>query len=412
MNNFHLNKALSNYITEPRDSEYNFVLGKQYEEIGHLSAAISFYIRACEYGSDPLLIYESMLRYSLCIEKQGNRDHSLKGLLLRAISILPTRPEAYFLLGKVYERTKEWHEAYTLSIIGDTIVNEVNEPLRTYIDYPGKYVFTFQKAISGWWIGLWDESIYLLRQLQKRKDIVEGYRKVIDNNISLIGRSYKKAIKYYDYFYNDLRFKFNNSDKIKENYSQCYQDMFVLTMHNGKREGRFIEIGCDDAYFNSNTALLEKEFGWTGVSIDINEDKIKKFKEKRSSYAIAIDALKIDFKTLLTENTYDYLQIDCEPAMTSFQVLKRIPLDRCKFAVITFEHDNYCDFDKSIKEKSRRYLESYGYKMVVNNISEDRYSDFEDWWIHPDLVDNNIVEKMICISDDIKKADLYIFDKL
>ncbi len=31
--------------------------------------------------------------------------------------------------------------------------------------------------------------------------------------------------------------------KIKENHSQAYQDLFVLTMLGGKKNGRYLEIG-------------------------------------------------------------------------------------------------------------------------------------------------------------------------
>ena len=217
---------------------------------------------------------------------------------------------------------------------------------------------------------------------------------------------------YHYSLHSKLLCKFNGSEKIIENYSQCYQDMFVLTMLNGKKNGVFLEIGCDDAYFNSNTALLEESFGWEGISIDIDPGKIEKFKKKRYSTAIAADGLEIDFSKILTETNYDYLQIDCEPASTSFKILQRIPFKNHRFAVITFEHDNYCDKDKSIKIKSRKYLESYGYKMIVNNIAEDRWSDFEDWYVHPDLVDPKIIEHMLCISDKVKKCDHYMLNKL
>jgi hypothetical protein len=83
-----------------------------------------------------------------------------------------------------------------------------------------------------------------------------------------------------------------------------------------------------------------------------------------------------------------------------------------KFAIITFEHDYAIDENKEIKGLSRRYLESFGYKMIVNNIAEDRFTDFEDWYVHPDLVDNKIIEKMLCISDDVKKADDYMLNRI
>ena len=53
-----------------------------------------------------------------------------------------------------------------------------------------------------------------------------------------------------------LRTKFNGSEKIERNYSQCYQDMFVLTMLNNPTHGTYLEIGSADPYYGNNTALL------------------------------------------------------------------------------------------------------------------------------------------------------------
>ena len=44
----------------------------------------------------------------------------------------------------------------------------------------------------------------------------------------------------------NLKYKFPGLNVIKENYSQTYQDMFVLTMLNGKQHGKFLEIGAQE----------------------------------------------------------------------------------------------------------------------------------------------------------------------
>ncbi len=410
MNNEKINKALNDLVYNPCDPMYNFILGYMYENAGQTTSAFSFYLRAAEFSDKDILSYEALLRCAVCLESAENRLHSLKGVLLRAISLMPKRPEGYCFLSKVYHACQNWHECYAMAVIGELATNE-DPKLMTDVGYFGKYVLTFQKMVSSWNIGLFDESISIMRKLDKRKDMTPHYTEQVKNNLYNYGRSYKRPTKYINLLYSQLKHKFAGSEDIKENHSQCYQDMFVLTMLEGKKQGSFLEIGCDDAYFNSNTALLEKTFGWTGISIDIDPEKTKKFKVQRNSKVITGDALQIDFKRLLTRSVYDYLQIDCEPASTSFKILQRIPFENHKFAVITFEHDNYCDKDKTIKEKSRKYLESYGYIMIVNNISEDRWSDFEDWYVHPDLVNEKVIEKMLCISDDVKKCDNYMLNK-
>jgi hypothetical protein len=410
MNN--LNKALSDYLSDPKYPLYNFNLGKIYEDLGHNSGAVSFYLRTAEFSNDNLLIYESLIRIALCIEKQGNRTNTVEGILLRAISVLPKRHEAYFLLSRTYEINKTWHESYTFATIGENLSdnNEIN--LLTDVGYPGKYGFIFEKAVSAWWIGLYDESIYLFRLLDNNYNMLDNHKQIVKLNLNNLSETFKNLIIYDKSMYNNLRMKFSGLSKIERNYSQVYQDMFVLTMLKGKTNGKFIEIGCADPYFNNNTYLLEKKFNWNGISIDIDQSKIDNFTKNRKSKTICSDATKINYSEILEDNIYDYLQIDCEPAIISYNILLKIPFETHKFAVITFEHDYYLDMNKEIKEKSRKYLQSFGYKMVVNNISEDKFSDFEDWWVHPDLVDKDIINKMECISDKVKKADDYMLNKL
>jgi|WetSurSiteA1Bulk_404760.scaffolds.fasta_scaffold00217_7 hypothetical protein len=412
MNNTNLNKALVNYINDPKYPLYNFELGRWYETDGQYASALSFYLRAAELSTNELLTYESVLRIAICVESIRNRVYSLKGIVLRAISLMPKRPEAYFMMARICEQNKDWHDGYAFAVIGESLITDGEEKLKTDVGYPGRYGFTFERAVTAWWIGLYDESIHLMRQLEKDNQIRQDYRNAVVSNIKNYGYLWKRHLRYDQSMYADLRMKFSGASGIKENFSQCFQDMFILMMLKGKHKGNFLEIGCGDPFFNNNTALLEKKFGWSGLSIDIDLEKIGKFNLKRESTAFCGDATKIDFDKILREDYYDYLQIDCDPAIISFQVLQRIPFETAKFAVITFEHDNFCDERKDIKERSREYLRSFGYIMVVNNIAEDRFSDFEDWWVHPDLVDKNILSRMICISDKPKKADDYIYGRI
>ena len=72
----------------------------------------------------------------------------------------------------------------------------------------------------------------------------------------------------------NLKHKFTGSEQIHKNYSQANQDMFVLMMLDGKRNGTFLEIGAHEPINISNTYLLEKDFDWNGISIDIVEDEL------------------------------------------------------------------------------------------------------------------------------------------
>jgi len=410
MDSNNIKEGLSNFLISPQDPTGNFLLGNLYENIGQTASAISFYIRTAEFSyNNDLLTYEALLRTALCLEKQGSRMFVTKGIILRAVSLMPDRPEAYFLMSRIYERNKDWQEAYTWATVGETLFPEDKEytPLTTFVEYPGRYGFTFEKAVVAWWIGLKEESLYLFKGLSKRHDLASPYYGAVKNNLANLWSSWKSPIRYKDSMYRRLKFKFKGAINLKQNYSQCYQDMFVLTMLNGKQNGKFFEIGCGDPFYGNNSALLEKEFGWAGTSIDINQTTVDKFKQHRSSEAICANALEIDYNKLL-DGDYDYLQIDCDPSIVSLNVLKRIPFETHRFAVITFEHDFYNGDNTLVRDNSREYLSSMGYVLVVNNLAADKYYSFEDWWIHPDLVDEKIVNIMQDLSDKPKKADEYM----
>jgi hypothetical protein len=317
---------------------------------------------------------------------------------------MPERPEAYFLLSRLYEVNKDWQEAYTFAIIGQGL-SEDHPKLRTNVDYPGKYAFVFERAVAGWWIGLHEESIYLFKQLKKDPTMLPIHIISVQNNLNnLEGTVWRDPLIYYDSMYEQLRVKFPGAKTIEQNYSQCYQDMFVLTMLDGKRNGVFFEIGCGEPSLGNNTKLLE-EWGWKGTSIDIDKEATEKFAKERKSFVITADATKLDYDILIDKD-YDYLQIDVDPALNSLEVLLKIPFEKHRFAVITFEHDDYCS--PGIKERSRKYLLSHGYILVVGDIAPDKYNSFEDWWVHPELVNFDIVLKMQNWEQEPKRADLYM----
>ena len=54
-----------------------------------------------------------------------------------------------------------------------------------------------------------------------------------------------------------------------ETYSQDGQDRFVAeTVFKGKRDGFFVEAGAGDGLWISNTLLLERRYGWSGILVE------------------------------------------------------------------------------------------------------------------------------------------------
>jgi len=396
---------LYQYLRNPKNSSICFKLGWEYEKIGQTASAVGFYLRSTEFGTDTKQNYEALIRIALCFIKQGDRIFIIKGFLLRAITLIPNRPEAYYLLAQTYQNNREWQEAYTTAVMGYTFGLDNTKPT-TNLTYPDNWVFLFQKAVNGWQIGLFDESLHILRVLNDNPAVDGEYKNLIKNDLIHLGNNWKEPSIYTHEEYESLRYKFNGAHLIKKNYSQSYQDLFVLMVLNGKRDGNWVEVGCAHPTYGNNTKLLE-EFGWSGISIDIDTNVVENWKD-RKTIPYQMDATKVDWDKLNLYNITDYLQIDVDPPEISYEVLLSIPLWEKKFRVITFEHDYYADNSKTIREKSRKYLRSFGYELLVNDIAVDEYSNYEDWWIHTDLVDPKIIE-VLKSSKEINPANKYIF---
>jgi hypothetical protein len=409
-----LKLLLENYILDPSDPERNVLLAIYYDHIGQTASAVSFYLRTAERTPEDLLKYECLIRAALCFERQGSRRFTVKGLLQHAVSIMPARPEAYYHLSRFYENQQadgHWNDAFTIASIGEVVSNDDGPPTRTDLNYPGKDGLTFQKALSAWQCGLCTESRNIFKKLLRKEDLSDDLKKLVENNLKFIKTDVDTPFETYNKFkHQRLKHKFPGSENIEVNFSESYQDMFVLTVMNGKRDGTFLEIGAGAPFYGSNTVLLE-QFGWRGMGIDINPLAVS---FDRKTPCMLKDAMEIDYVKLIDDlklgPVVDYLQLDCDPAEVTYDILKKIPFDKFKFRIITYEHDYYNADNKEIRIWSREFLKSKGYHLLVTDIAPDHARSYEDWWIHPDLVDAKIIREMTDIRPLVKKSENYLLN--
>jgi len=407
-----LEEELNKFINDPYNPELNFNLGVVYRELGQTTSAYSYFLRTSEYSTDIDLIYESLLLCGLCLNKQEDHKKSEKGMYLHAISVDPDRPEGYYFLSRFHENQADWIDSYTTSIIG--LKNLKTKYTRSNIGYSGHYSLIFQKAVSSWWIGRHEESKILFNQLfNEYEDEMElNFKVSVHNNLTFLNKGEYPKLPYSRLLYDKLKFNFRGSKLIKQNFSQSYQDMFILTMLDGKTNGTYVEIGSSDPFSGNNTALLETQYRWNGISFDILENEVNKFKEVRKNPVFLEDATKVDYVKYFKEHDFkgeiDYLQLDCDPPEVTYEILRKIPFDKYKFRVITYEHDHYVDKSNRYRDESRVFLKSKGYELVASNIAPNDTDNYEDWWVYPGLV--NQIALLILKNDDetVKNAEKYM----
>jgi hypothetical protein len=184
-----------------------------------------------------------------------------------------------------------------------------------------------------------------------------------------------------------------------ESYSECGQDLFVMSLLNIKN-GKFLDLGCNLPIKINNTYLLELN-GWDGVSVDIL-DYSKEWETRKSKF-INEDCFNIDFNDFLpkfyNEKTIDYLSLDMEEVGERYKLLEKILMTGYDFKIITIEHDSYLGDKYELNEKipQREILERYGYKLICSDVSQEKNPDlyYEDWWVNEKYFNNKSIKSWI-----------------
>lgn len=182
--------------------------------------------------------------------------------------------------------------------------------------------------------------------------------------------------------------------------SSSLQESFVISMTKEKKNGYYVELGAADAYNESNTFLLESEFEWQGLAIEIDEKLVNKYNASdRINKCINADALQFDYLNYFKQNNFpkniDFLQIDIDghDQGSCLLALIALPLLKYRFSVITIEHDLSQNYKRaSMRDAQREILSSLGYKLIGQTLGED-------WWVDPMLIDQNSYRYEIFIGN-------------
>lgn len=186
----------------------------------------------------------------------------------------------------------------------------------------------------------------------------------------------------------------------KNSKSASFQESFVISMTKEKTDGFYVELGSGDPYRESNTALLESEFRWKGLALEIEKSVAEDYNASdRTNKCINANALKFDYKTYFKENNFpkniDFLQIDIDghDFGNCLLALVALPMLEYRFSVIIIEHDICENYKRaSMRDAQREILSSLGYKLIGQTNSED-------WWVDPKQIDNDAYRNDIFVGN-------------
>jgi len=197
--------------------------------------------------------------------------------------------------------------------------------------------------------------------------------------------------------------------------AQFGQDVFAWLACGMKRDGYFVEFGATDGVDLSNSYLLEKSFGWSGIlaepgrawhaALRANRDCALEFDCVWRSTGDELSFRMLEEGTLSTLTAFDrsdgrrrdtrpgevytvrtislmdmlekhgaprhidYLSIDTEGS--ELEILRAVDFGKYRFRVITCEH-NFTP----MREKIHDLLAGHGYNRVFSHISH-----CDDWYL-------------------------------
>lgn len=189
------------------------------------------------------------------------------------------------------------------------------------------------------------------------------------------------------------------------------QDIFVLFITDSKREGWFVEFGAMDGLRASNTLLLERDYGWSGIMSEPNPRYNTNLPQNRScridlrcvsdrtgdsvafqtanekgwpgmvghiyreenSRGQVIDVETVSLNDLLIQNGapahVDYISVDTDGSEP--MIMRAFDFRKNSATIWTIEH-NEMAWRLEIKD----LMESNGYRRVL-----DDFSGYDDWYV-------------------------------
>mgnify|MGYP003645517727 FL=1 len=166
-----IEELLIEYSLDTENPILNFNVALWYEGQGHNAAALSYFLRCAERADDKLLAYEALIHGSNCYDRQGTRDGTAKGILQQAMCLYPERPEARFLLSRFSEKKQWWQDCYIYASEALDNCDFDCEPLKTDVEYPGKYGL------------LYDDTKKILIDLKNNYEINRFYSYLINDHL-------------------------------------------------------------------------------------------------------------------------------------------------------------------------------------------------------------------------------------
>jgi len=157
---------LQGIIDEPKNSRYHFYLGQSFKDLGEYEKAMDYYGQAIKLSSWVEEIFYSKYQIGNCLENLKCID-SAKLSYLEAWEFRPNRAEPLYRLARICRNQKEYQQAYLYAKKGLEI--KYPKDLLFIEKSVYDYLLLFEKSISAYYIGRFEESYNSCKKLTEIK---------------------------------------------------------------------------------------------------------------------------------------------------------------------------------------------------------------------------------------------------
>lgn len=166
---------------DPTNHRNVFYLAQSYFDAGNFSRAALWYGRRAEMGGWPEEVFVALYRSALAMEKLAEPWGLVQERYLQAWNFRPCRAEPLHAIARHYRQNR----IYPLGLLFAQCAAQIPLPLEDQLFVP-EAVYAWQAldelAVCASWLGRWQETFAICRQLLERDDIPpEDRRRIVAN---------------------------------------------------------------------------------------------------------------------------------------------------------------------------------------------------------------------------------------
>jgi glycosyltransferase involved in cell wall biosynthesis len=167
---------------EPENVRYVFYLAESYRDFGDKANALKWYQKRVQMGGWEEEIFWSKVKIGNLLHELGLSDNIVIEAYKDALSYRPHRAEPYYYLAELFNSRCEYAKAYEYLRAYQFVLQPESKDVLFNVDWIQEYGLLFQKSISAYYVGNYDEALRACDQLIANKSLPDSWRELACSN--------------------------------------------------------------------------------------------------------------------------------------------------------------------------------------------------------------------------------------